>query len=50
MMLDKLKLDFGIKYGISSYADIVEPIHVIQIEMGINGMTAKEASEPSAAR
>lgn len=34
----------GIKYDISSYADIVDAIHVIQTEMGITGTTAKEAS------
>lgn len=33
----------GIKYDISSYADIVDAIHVIQTEMGITGTTAKEA-------
>lgn len=33
----------GISYDISSYADIVEAIHVIQEEMGIAGTTAKEA-------
>lgn len=35
----------GVKYDISSYADIVEAIHVIQKNMGIAGTTAKEASE-----
>lgn len=35
----------GIEYDISSYADVVEAIHVIQTEMGITGTTAKEASE-----
>lgn len=35
----------GIKYDISSYADIVDAIHVIQTEMGITGTTAAEASE-----
>ena len=35
----------GIKYDISSYADVVDAIHVIQTEMGITGTTAKEASE-----
>lgn len=35
----------GIEYDISSYADIVEAIHVVQTEMGITGTTAKEASE-----
>lgn len=34
----------GIEYDISSYADIVSAIHVIQTEMGITGTTAKEAS------
>ena len=35
----------GIEYDISSYADIVDAIHVIQTEMGITGTTAKEASQ-----
>ena len=34
----------GIEYDISSYADVVDAIHVIQTEMGITGTTAKEAS------
>lgn len=34
----------GIEYDISSYADIIEAIHVIQDEMGITGTTAKEAA------
>ena len=34
----------GIKYNMSSFADITEAIHVIQNEMGITGTTAKEAS------
>ena len=33
----------GVKYDISSYADIVEAIHVIQESMDIAGTTAKEA-------
>ena len=33
-----------IEYDISSYADVVDAIHVIQEEMGIAGTTAKEAS------
>ena len=33
----------GIKYDISSYADVVEAIHVIQESMGIAGATAAEA-------
>ena len=35
----------GVKYDISSYADIVAAIHVIQTELGITGTTSKEASE-----
>ena len=34
----------GIKYDISSFADIAEAIHVVQTEMGITGTTAQEAS------
>lgn len=34
----------GIKYDISSYADIVDAIHIVQTEMGITGTTALEAS------
>jgi len=34
----------GIKYDISSYADIVDAIHVVQTEIGITGTTAKEAA------
>lgn len=34
----------GIKYDISSYADVVDAIHIIQTEMSITGTTAKEAS------
>lgn len=34
----------GVKYDISSFADISEAIHVVQTEMGITGTTAKEAS------
>lgn len=35
----------GVEYDISSYADIVEAIHVVQTEMGITGTTAAEASK-----
>lgn len=35
----------GVKYDISSFADIVDAIHVVQTEMGITGTTAKEAAE-----
>lgn len=34
----------GVKYDISSYADVVDAIHVIQTEMDITGTTAKEAA------
>lgn len=34
----------GIEYDISSYADIVDAIHIVQNEIGITGTTAKEAS------
>ena len=34
----------GIKYDISSYADIVDAIHVVQTEMGITGTTAEDAA------
>jgi len=34
----------GLEFDISSYADIVDAIHVVQTEMGITGTTAKEAS------
>jgi len=43
LLSDAEKLS-GVKYDLSSYADIVEAIHVIQTEMGITGTTAKEAS------
>lgn len=35
----------GVEYDISSYADIVEAIHVVQDNLGIAGTTAREASE-----
>ena len=35
----------GIKYDISSFADITEAIHVMQEEIGIAGTTAAEASD-----
>ncbi len=41
---DATKLS-GVEYDISSYADIVDAIHVVQTEMGITGTTAEEASE-----
>lgn len=35
----------GVKYDISSFADITDAIHVMQTEMGIAGTTQKEAAE-----
>lgn len=34
----------GVKFDISSYADIIDAIHVIQEDMGITGTTAAEAA------
>ena len=34
----------GVEYDISSFADMVAAIHVVQEEMGITGTTAKEAA------
>jgi phage-related protein len=44
-LLEDAQAISGIEYDISSYADIVDAIHVIQNEMGITGTTAREASE-----
>lgn len=44
LLSDAEKLS-GVKYDISSFADITSAIHVIQTEMGITGTTAKEAAE-----
>lgn len=43
LLADAEKLS-GQKYDISSFADIVDAIHVVQEEMGITGTTAKEAA------
>lgn len=43
-LLDTAEQLSGIEYDISSYADIVDAIHVVQSEMGITGTTAAEAS------
>lgn len=43
LLADAQKIS-GIKYDISSFADITQAIHVMQEEMGITGTTAKEAS------
>lgn len=42
-LLERAEELSGFEYDISSYADIVQAIHVIQDEMGITGTTAKEA-------
>lgn len=44
-LLDKAQEISGVEYDISSYADIVEAIHVVQDEMGITGTTSREAAE-----
>lgn len=43
-LLDDAQKISGIKYDISSFADVTQAIHVMQEEMGIAGTTAKEAS------
>ena len=43
-LLDDAEKLSGQKFDISSYADIVDAIHVVQTEMGITGTTAAEAS------
>ena len=43
LLSDAQKLS-GVEYDISSYADVVDAIHVVQTEMGITGTTAKEAA------
>lgn len=43
LLADAEKLS-GQKFDLSSYADIVQAIHVVQTEMGITGTTAQEAA------
>lgn len=43
-LLDDAQALSGVEYDISSYADVVDAIHVIQDEMGITGTTAREAT------
>ena len=43
-LLDDASKISGIKYDISSFADVTEAIHVMQEEMGIAGTTAAEAA------
>lgn len=44
-LLDDAEKIAGVKFDISSYADVVKAIHVMQESMGIAGTTAKEAKE-----
>lgn len=44
-LLNKAEEISGYRFDISSYADIVAAIHVVQEEMGITGTTAKEADK-----
>lgn len=43
LLSDAEKLS-GQKFDLSSYADVVDAIHIVQTEMGITGTTAKEAA------
>ena len=43
LLADAQKIS-GVKYDISSYADIVQAIHVVQEQMKITGTTSKEAA------
>lgn len=43
-LLEDAQAISGVEYDVSSYADVVDAIHVIQEEMGIAGTTASEAS------
>lgn len=43
-LLEEAERLSGVEYDISSFADIVDAIHVVQTEMGITGTTALEAS------
>lgn len=44
LLADAEKLS-GQKFDVSSYADIVDAIHVVQTEMGISGLTAEGAAK-----
>ena len=43
--IQKTKFGIDIQYDASSFADIVDAIHVVQTEMGISGLSAKQAAE-----
>ena len=44
LLKDAEKLS-GVKYDLSSYADIVDAIHVVQKNMGMMGTSAEEAKK-----
>ena len=44
LLADAQKIS-GIEYDVSSYADVVDAIHIIQTELGITGTTALEAEK-----
>ncbi len=43
--IQKNKFGVDVDYDVSSFSDIVDAIHVVQTEMGISGLTAKQAAE-----
>lgn len=43
--IQKTKFGVDVDYDVSSFSDIVDAIHVVQTEMGISGLTAKQAAE-----
>lgn len=43
--IQKTKFGVDVDYDVSSFSDIVDDIHVVQTEMGISGLTAKQAAE-----
>lgn len=43
--IQKTKFGIDVDYDVSSFSDIVDAIHVVQTEMGISGLTAKQAAE-----
>lgn len=43
--IQQTKFGIDVDYDVSSFSDIVDAIHVVQTEMGISGLTAKQAAE-----
>nr|DAG67087.1 MAG TPA: tail tape measure protein [Caudoviricetes sp.] len=43
--IQQTKFGVDVDYDVSSFSDIVDAIHVVQTEMGISGLTAKQAAE-----